>query len=97
LLAQGKLAEAEQEIRAAAAPLAKNQDFSPRIDLAIASARVQAARGNVAEAKRKLDGILATANRSGWLRYAFQLRLALGEIEMQSGQTDAGRAPPQRP
>jgi len=92
LLAQGKLAEAEAEIRAAATPLRKNQDFTAQLDLAIASARTQAALGNVVEAKRKLGEVQAAANRSGWMRYSFQARLALGEIEIQSGQTAAGRA-----
>lgn len=92
LLAQGKLAEAEAEIRAAATPLRKNQDFTARLDLAIASARTQAALGNVVEAKRKLGEVQAAAIRSGWMRYSFRARLALGEIELQSGQTAAGRA-----
>lgn len=58
----------------------------------IASARVRAALGKPAEAKTSLEATLAEAKKYSLVRYQFEARLALGEIETESGQTAAGRA-----
>jgi hypothetical protein len=66
------------------------------VDIAAALARAAAAnhsrQDEIALAKRNLEAVLAKAARHGYLGYEFQSRLALGEIEMKSGKTTAGRA-----
>jgi hypothetical protein len=95
LLEQGKISEAQKVIQSA-------QELSARsgvipvhfeVDIAGARGRAAAARQNgTAAAKRTLDAVLAKATRHGYLGYEFQSRLALGEIEMKSGQIAVGRA-----
>jgi hypothetical protein len=66
----------------------------PALDLEvdIVSARVRAAMGNFAEAKKSLRASIVGAKRYGILRRQLEARLALGEIDMKSGHSVAGRA-----
>ena len=47
---------------------------------------------NWPRAWKQLDAVLAEAKKYGYLIYEYQARLALGEAEMKSGKTAAGRA-----
>jgi hypothetical protein len=57
----------------------------------IVAARIRADSGSSVEAIRDLREASAEAQKVGFLEGNFQARLALGEIEMHSGQTAAGR------
>lgn len=93
LLAQSKFAGAQKAIDRANALLRGSELLSDRLSVAITAARVQApASGKRAEAVKSLESVLAEATRTGHLGLQFEARLALGEIEMQSGKTAAGRA-----
>jgi eukaryotic-like serine/threonine-protein kinase len=95
LLAQGKSAEAQKEINASNGTAAKLQNEEVRLKVALAAAPVRAASGKAADndaATKSLEATLAEATKHGYLGYQFEARLALGEIEMKSGHTTAGRA-----
>ena len=47
---------------------------------------------NFCEAIQALETVLAEAEKIGYAPGRFEARLALGEIEMKSGKTAAGRA-----
>jgi serine/threonine protein kinase/predicted negative regulator of RcsB-dependent stress response len=84
-------AEAQKQVNAAAALLAKLQNPLPRLELTIAAARAAAALGAEAKARATLEGAIAEAERFGFVGLHYEARLALGEIEMKSGKTGAGR------
>jgi hypothetical protein len=50
------------------------------------------AEGKFAEAKSKLTSVLAQANKSGYLPYVFDVRLALAEIALKSGPAATAKA-----
>jgi tetratricopeptide (TPR) repeat protein len=94
LLAQGKSAEARKEVDAATGRAAGMQSEEVRLKLAIVAASVRAASGkspDLAAAIKSLEATLAEATKYGFVPYQFEARLALGEIEMKSGKTSAGR------
>jgi eukaryotic-like serine/threonine-protein kinase len=86
LLAQGKLVEAEKEIRTAELAASATESRLLAIDTLITAARVHAANGQVAEASRSLANVLAEATRLSCGRCQFDARLALAEIEMKEGK-----------
>lgn len=95
LLGQKKFLEANKAIERARAPLEKSENLPLRISLAITSARVLAASGKPADlalAEKNLQSTLAEATRIGFVGYQFEARLALGEIELKSGDAVKGRA-----
>jgi hypothetical protein len=91
LLREGRLKEAGAEADAAAPLASDTNDKMGTLPLTIAVAQVRAALGNTAEAKKTLRTALDMANRYGFVEYAFEARLALGQVETQSGSA-AGRA-----
>ena len=60
--------------------------------MGIVSARVVASRGRPADAKARLQAILAATRKYGFVSYQLEADLALGETEMKSGQTETGHA-----
>jgi len=58
----------------------------------LANARVLAALGENAEATKRLEAVLSEATKYGYLNYEYQARLALGEVDLKSGRTAAGRS-----
>jgi DNA-binding winged helix-turn-helix (wHTH) protein/tetratricopeptide (TPR) repeat protein len=94
LLAQGRIEDAKQAIERSSALSEKYQDRPVELFTAITAARVRAASSNAADrakAADRLQQVLAESARMGLLGYAFEARLALGEIEMSSGNRAAGR------
>lgn len=91
-LAQGNLAGAQQSIDVATKLLAKNGRPATRLSLLTTAARVRAASGETVHAAKSLDAIRAEAAKLHLVDAEFEARLALGEIEMKSGKTSAGRA-----
>ena len=67
-------------------------DRGPRFVTALIEAKTQAANGNRADAAKAMQNLLAEVTKSGYLPFEFEIRLALGAIEMQSGRAAAGRA-----
>jgi hypothetical protein len=84
--------EATTEIDQAKALREKSRDFQQHFDIGIVSARILAQSHNPAEAEKQLNLLLDEAIRDGLVSYEFEIRLALGEIEMKSGKTAAGLA-----
>src|SRR5258708_3116624 len=96
LLDQGKVKEAHQlldltpEERKAA-----DGDVATSLSVRAAAARLLATSGkakDVAAAEQQLGDLLAQARRSGFLMRGFGIQLALGRVQLQSGQGAAGRA-----
>jgi eukaryotic-like serine/threonine-protein kinase len=91
LLARGKAEDAQSEVARAAETAAASQNRGLLLQLAITAARVHATLGQPSEAKRSLDATIAEARKYGFVPHQLDARLALGEIEMKSGQTASGR------
>jgi serine/threonine protein kinase/tetratricopeptide (TPR) repeat protein len=92
LLAAGKPSDALKEIESARALAAKTQNRLVRMDFAIAEARVLLGAGKPAEARKILEPVLADAKKLGLLRYEFEARLILAEVEIKSGNITNARA-----
>lgn len=92
LLARGKAEDAQREITRATETAAASQNRGLRMQLAITSARVAASLGEASHAKRMLDATRAEARKYGFVPHGLEARLALGEIEIKSGQDAIGRA-----
>jgi eukaryotic-like serine/threonine-protein kinase len=90
LVAEGKTAEAQTEINSAQKLVKRNQNAPTRLKLQIIAAR-QRARTNTVEAKDRLETILRDTTKYGFIGYELEAKLALGELEMNSGNTAAGR------
>jgi len=93
LLAQGRVTEARQAVDRAAALSAKSEAPRVRLLVAITVARVRAAAGGVGAAARALNNLEAAraeAKKAGLVGLEFEARLAIGEIELQSGRSAAG-------
>ena len=92
LFDQGKTAEAEAAVLQAQALAKKSQSPVVRADVDIAVARFGPLRDKPADTTRILDAENALAARIGCVPCRFEARLALGEVQMKSGKTAAGRA-----
>lgn len=92
LLMEGKLKEATTEIDQAKALWEKGRGFDQHFDIGIVSARILAQTHDPAEAEKQLNLLLDESTRDGLVSYQFEIRLALGEIEMKSGKTASGMA-----
>jgi Tfp pilus assembly protein PilF/tRNA A-37 threonylcarbamoyl transferase component Bud32 len=95
LLVQGKTAEAASFSEKASAAAAKSDDPGVRTATTIAAARVRAASGkapDVAAALSALDAARAQVAKVGLVKEEYEARMALGELEVASGQAAAGRA-----
>jgi tetratricopeptide (TPR) repeat protein len=92
LLRQGKVMEAQQSIAKAQALTRNGQDVGIQMDVGTSASRVQAASGEPSAAFASLNAMIAKATELGCVSCAFEARLALGEIEVESGRTTPGRA-----
>jgi hypothetical protein len=94
MLAQGKIQDARKAIDQSSALSEKYHDRLVELFTAITAARVRAASSDAADrakAADRLQQVLAESARTGLLNYAFEARLALGELDMTSGNSTAGR------
>ena len=90
---QSKLAEAQSSIDAANRLVSKVPNVSRRLAIQLTQARVDAANGEVAEAKARLISTMTkAAAETSLTEIQFEARLSLGELELKEGQTAAGRA-----
>jgi tetratricopeptide (TPR) repeat protein/tRNA A-37 threonylcarbamoyl transferase component Bud32 len=91
-LGQGQPGKAQETIGRASELAQKSQSRSVRVAVQTVSAQVRASVGKPADARESLKATLAETEKYGFVGAQFAARLALGEIEMKSGQTIAGRA-----
>ena len=92
LLAQGKDAQASDELKASAPLASRCQRRVPRLRFALTDARALLVSDRRQSAKAELDTVLREARARGYAGVEFEARLALGEVEKLSGQTTAARA-----
>jgi hypothetical protein len=92
LLAMGRPSDAQKEINAGKDLLTKSRDLETHFQLGIVASRVEAALGKNASAGNELESVLAGASKHKYLGYQLEARLALGEIETESGKIAAGHA-----
>jgi serine/threonine protein kinase/tetratricopeptide (TPR) repeat protein len=92
LLAQHKLDEARRAIAQSSALLGKSADLEARLGLRITEGRVAAAAGQTAAAARTIEATRQEAIKTGLVGVELEARLALGELEMKSASSAAGRA-----
>jgi eukaryotic-like serine/threonine-protein kinase len=88
LLGAGNLIEAQSA--AGRAITLSQQTLTPHYEAVLADARVKARLGKWAEARRELESALTSTRRFGYRLYEYQVRLALGEIELWSGSASSG-------
>lgn len=91
LLSAGKPAEAAKTVASATPIVAKSHDRGVHLAFAIVNAQVVDATGDSANATTSLNKCVSEAMRLGYILYAYEGRLALGQIEMKSGHSDEGR------
>jgi hypothetical protein len=65
-----------------------NSEYSDTL-LDMEDARLHAESGQIAEARKNLESLLAEASRTGLLLYQLESRLTLAELEWKSGQRAA--------
>jgi tetratricopeptide (TPR) repeat protein len=95
LLEQGKTGDAQRAIERAAAILGKCHDRELELRVTITAARVRAAlgsRADKAEAAKSLRELAKEATKIGFANYGLEARLALGQCEMQAGNSTQARA-----
>jgi DNA-binding winged helix-turn-helix (wHTH) protein/tetratricopeptide (TPR) repeat protein len=81
----GSLAAARQAANQARVQAEKSEDRQLRIAVVTRVARVDAASGNAAEALTALRGVIAEADKAGFVALGLEARLALGEVELAGG------------
>jgi len=94
MLEQGKIQDARKAIERSSALSEKYHDRQVELFAAITAARVRAASPDAADrakAADRLQQVLTESARRGLLVYTFEARLALGELEMTSGNRASGR------
>jgi eukaryotic-like serine/threonine-protein kinase len=94
-LAQGHISEAKKNVDDVMKSAKDSHDQELELNAAIAAARIQAASGSVhdvSESKRQLNRSVVDAIAAGFADVAFEARLALGQVELNSGSLAAGRA-----
>jgi eukaryotic-like serine/threonine-protein kinase len=94
LLVEGKSAEATRAVNQANVISSPSQDPSYRLTVAVAAARVYAAKdqNGAPQAIQSLKSTIAQADTLGYSSIGLEARLVLGEIEMKSGKTAQGQA-----
>ena len=90
-LAQGKIAGARQAIDRATTFSGKIGDRFVVLSVAMTAARVRAASGQPTAAVKSLEATAEEATTIGFVELRLRALLALGELEMQLGNSAAGR------
>jgi len=94
LLAQGKYPAAQEAIDRAKALLNKSENLDAHFSFRITAARVRqvsARPSDRLEAAKSLEAVLGEAKTAGFLGHELEAGLALGEIELQSGNIVGAR------
>jgi hypothetical protein len=72
--------------------LGRSQKRDLRRTVAIVGARVEGKLGRIVEAEKLLEGVIGETLRAGSIEQELEARLALGEVELASADSAAGRA-----
>jgi tetratricopeptide (TPR) repeat protein len=91
LLAQKKTSEAKSVADTAAELSLLTPDRPPRFSAAFAKARVLAANGQSSAALKLVTGAVADAHKFGYVPFELEGILIIGEVEISSGKTAAGK------
>jgi eukaryotic-like serine/threonine-protein kinase len=91
LLKMGRTEDAKKEITDTEPLLSKSQNVISRWEISLVATRIEARLGNAPAAKTKLRSVLEEAVKDGFKSYEFKTGLALGEVEIKSGEAKAGR------
>jgi eukaryotic-like serine/threonine-protein kinase len=93
-LAQGRISDAKKNVDSVMAFAKVSHSKEIELNAAIDAARVQAAANaqDTREAKRQLNRVLADATAVGLRDVTFEARLALGQMELSSGDLASGHA-----
>jgi eukaryotic-like serine/threonine-protein kinase len=92
LAAEGKSADAMNEIDKVSSIAAKSQNLSVQLTFAIAKADAESASHQAAASKTLLKQALLKATKSGYLGYQFECRLALEAFNLKSGKSPESQA-----
>ena len=92
--ARGMQSDAMSAVRRAKALLTAASGIPVRFGVALAEARISANSGPaaLADSRKLLQSTLDEAMRHGYVGYQYEARLALGELEVQSGNAAEARA-----
>jgi len=88
----GRSAEAAKILGQTAALSAKSYDPTVRFDVALAIAHLRAVQHRFKDARRTIRPALQSSMGIGCVRCQLEARLELGEIEIQAGNAERGRA-----
>jgi len=89
---QGRTAEAAKMLGQTAALSAKSYDPTVRFDVALATAHLRAVQHRFKDARRTIRPAMQNSVAMGCVRCQLEARLELGEIEIQAGNAERGRA-----
>ena len=89
---QKKFREAQSGVSHTSLLLPKVEFRQIRLSSGANLARVQALTGNPSEAAKRMEALLAEATQIGLVPHQLEIRLALGEAAIQSGEAAKGRA-----
>ena len=95
LLAEGRIAPAQQAIAKAAPLVTRSEERNLHLRFALTEAKLRGASGtptDLEEARRILEQEEAGAARDFYVRWQLEARLELAQIEIRSGEIAAGRA-----
>lgn len=97
LLAQGKISEAQTAIDRARTLAKATSNLPLAFDISATSARIRVGTKKPPNpsmntgAKEEIESSLTVARKCGYLEYEYRLLLALGDVELRSGDTRQGR------
>jgi eukaryotic-like serine/threonine-protein kinase len=91
-LAEGKIPDALVAIGGCEKLAAKSVDLDSFFELGISAGSVYAAARQWDKSKERLRSTIEKASHMGYLHFEMEALLALGEVEMNSGQAAEGRA-----
>jgi len=92
IIQQGNTAEVARMLEQTAVLSARSYDPTVRFDVALVTAHLRGAQHRFEDARRTIRPALQRAVAMGCVRCQLEGRLELGEIEIQAGNAERGRA-----
>lgn len=89
LLAEGNLPEAKLNAEKAVALSRQTSAQSQRFEAILADAQVKTKTGQIADARKEMEAMRASARKAGYRFYEYRARLVLAEIELQANSARA--------
>jgi eukaryotic-like serine/threonine-protein kinase len=91
LLAQSNTEEAKAAVERAQASAQRTADRSSHFTSALTAAQVYAAKQQFVQGSKLAEMVRAESSRYGYVGFEFEARLALGRLEIRSGNNSVGR------